>query len=51
MSHEDAAEPESCHRRFAAGHTLYVLDAHDRFTQYGQSRPLRFTGAMPETRG
>jgi len=26
---------ESCHRRFFAGHTLYVLQAQDRFTRYG----------------
>ena len=26
---------EECHRRFAAGHTLYVLHAKDRFTAYG----------------
>jgi FkbH-like protein len=26
---------ESCHRRFEAGHTLYVLQAQDRFTRYG----------------
>jgi FkbH-like protein len=26
---------ESCHRRFEAGSTLYVLQAQDRFTRYG----------------
>jgi len=26
---------EQCHQRFAAGHSLYVLQAEDRFTQYG----------------
>jgi len=26
---------EQCHQRFAAGHPLYVLQAADRFTQYG----------------
>jgi FkbH-like protein len=26
---------ESCHRRFVAGHVLYVLHAQDRFTRYG----------------
>jgi FkbH-like protein len=26
---------ESCHQRFVAGHTLYVMQAQDRFTQYG----------------
>jgi FkbH-like protein len=26
---------EQCHRRFLAGHRLYVLFAEDRFTQYG----------------
>ena len=26
---------ESCHRRFVAGHSLYVLQVQDRFTRYG----------------
>jgi FkbH-like protein len=26
---------ESCHQRFVAGHHLYILQAHDRFTRYG----------------
>lgn len=26
---------EQCHQRFVAGHQLYVLQAEDRFTQYG----------------